>query len=168
MYIIQVMRPSVRKDPKHYDGGASLLHGGLTLFGARDLALLYPDGKSELLAQTPGTYYIGNLCAIEHEVQHHIPKEQKLLQGLEIAVMFRTDCFRHNRARKLVGRPGPVHIYDAVNAVVATALARDPLHLPTYAEVMAEVLPIESPVPKRRQAAEMPTQEVPASKRQRS
>lgn len=66
------------------------------------------------------------------------------------------------------GSFGRVHDSLAVNAVVATALARDPLHLPTYVEVMAEVLPIESPAPKPRQAAEMPTQEVPASKRRRS
>ena len=32
---IQVMRPGERRDPPHYDGGASWLHMGLTIFGRR-------------------------------------------------------------------------------------------------------------------------------------
>ena len=35
--ILQVMTPGERHDPEHYDGGASLLHGGLTIFGRRGL-----------------------------------------------------------------------------------------------------------------------------------
>jgi hypothetical protein len=41
----------------------------------------------------------------------------ELLDGHEVAIMFRTDCFRGNRARKLEGKPTPIHIYDAVNEV---------------------------------------------------
>ena len=37
--ILQVMTPGERHDPEHYDGGASLLHGGLTIFGRRGLVL---------------------------------------------------------------------------------------------------------------------------------
>lgn len=115
--VIQVMLPTVRADPDHFDGGASLVHSGLTLYGRRSLALLYPDGKIELCAQTPGQYYTGNLCAIRHEVRHHEPGGMELLDGHEVAIMFRTDCFRGNRARKLEGKPTPIHIYDAVNEV---------------------------------------------------
>ena len=137
--VVQVMRPIVRTDPPHYDGGASLIHSGLTLYGRRDLAFLYPDGKIEFHEQTPGQYYTGNFCAIKHEVRHHAFVGQQLLNGHEIAIMFRTDCFRGSRARKLKGKPTPIHIYDAVNEVVATALAKDSFYLPTYAEVMAEL-----------------------------
>ena len=115
--VIQVMLPTVRSDPSHYDGGASLVHSGLTLYGRRDLALLYPDGKIELCAQTPGQYYTGNLCAIRHEVRHHEPAGMELLDGHQVAIMFRTDCFRGNRASKLEGKPTPIHIYDAANEV---------------------------------------------------
>ena len=62
-----------------------------------------------------------------------------MLSGLEIVVMFRTDCSRGNRARKLEGKPTPLHIYDAVDAVVATTLARYQFYLPTYSEVVAAV-----------------------------
>ena len=37
--ILQVMLPGERHDPEHYDGGASLLHGGLTIFGSRGLEM---------------------------------------------------------------------------------------------------------------------------------
>ena len=37
--ILQVMTPGERHDPEHYDGGASLLHGGLTIFGSRGLEM---------------------------------------------------------------------------------------------------------------------------------
>ena len=123
--VIQVMQPSVRSDPPHCDGGASLLHAGLTLYGRRNLALFYPDGSSEIREQTPGLYYTGNLCAIRHEVRHNAPADQQLLHGHEIAVMFRTDCFRGSRARRTQGKPTPIHIFDAVNEVVAKALARE-------------------------------------------
>ena len=72
--------------------------------------------------------------------------------------MFRTDCFRGCRARKLTGEPGPIHIYDAVNEVVATALARDIFHLPTFAEVMAEAPPTEL-------LDEVPFEDVPAKEK---
>ena len=160
--VIQVMQPTVRSDPSHYDGGASLVHSGLTLYGRRDLALLYPDGKIEVRAQTPGQYYTGNLCAIRHEVRHRKPVGQELLNGHEIAIMFRTDCFRGNRARKLVGKLTPIHIYDAVNEVVARALAREPFYLPTYAEVMAEEPTVGLPAPGGSQSAEVSIVELPA------
>ena len=35
--VIQVMRPSDRSDPAHFDGAASLLHAGLTVWGRRCL-----------------------------------------------------------------------------------------------------------------------------------
>ena len=34
---IQVMKPGEREDPPHFDGGASLLHAGLTIWGKRGL-----------------------------------------------------------------------------------------------------------------------------------
>ena len=94
--ILQVMMPGERHDPEHYDGGASLLHGGLTIFGRRGLevqtaaaAAAAPSGvvagsaaaastgseakKGEewqsTLWQEPGDFYVGNLCAVWHRVR---------------------------------------------------------------------------------------------------
>ena len=95
--ILQVMMPGERHDPEHYDGGASLLHGGLTIFGRRGLevqtaaaAAAAPSGvvagsaaaastgseakKGEewqsTLWQEPGDFYVGNLCAVWHRARH--------------------------------------------------------------------------------------------------
>ena len=56
------------------------------------------------LEQRPGSFYIGNMCALEHSVAHGAtpitpggiddPDSQ-----VEIAVMLRSDRFRDNRAR---------------------------------------------------------------------
>ena len=121
------------------------------------------EDSVQLLAQRPGTFYTGNLCAIKHEVRHHDPSDQELFHGYEIAVMCRTDCFRRScRARNFnKGKSAPIHIYDAVSEVVATALARDIFHLPTFAEVMAEAPPTELP-------DEVPFEEVPAKKKRKS
>ena len=94
------MTPGERHDPEHYDGGASLLHGGLTIFGRRGLemqtaavadsaaderwwqALVRREvvktseaqSKGEewqsTLWQAPGDFYVGNLCAVLHRVRH--------------------------------------------------------------------------------------------------
>ena len=58
--VIQVMRVGERKDPKHFDGAASLPHMGLTIFGSRDVEFWFGDGRSQILAQRPGALYIGN------------------------------------------------------------------------------------------------------------
>ena len=132
-----------------------MVHAGLTMYGHRDLALLYPAGEIEILAQTPGKYYMGHLCAIKREVRHHDPVDQKLLSRLEIVVTFRIDCFRGHRAQKLECKPTPPHIYDAVNDVVVSALARYQFYLPTYSEVVAAVPAV-------------PAIELPASKKRKS
>eukprot|EP00973_Karenia_brevis_P044855 6213354-Karenia_brevis.AAC.1 len=53
--ILQAMRPGQRRDPKHSDGGCSLLHLGLTVFGRRSVDFWF-DGQeaSKTLQQQPG------------------------------------------------------------------------------------------------------------------
>ena len=55
------------------------------------------------LAQRPGSFYVGNLCALDHNVAHgasaqgsYGPPENKV----QITVMLRSDLFREVRARK--------------------------------------------------------------------
>ena len=77
--LIQIMRPGSRNDPPHYDGGASLIHGGLTIWGTREVGWTRlarpPKGAAALewqgvLRQQPGSFYVGNLCAPWHGVRH--------------------------------------------------------------------------------------------------
>ena len=66
---VQMMKIGKREDGWHTDGGASLLHAGLTLFGSRTLLINTEDDTGCIsLPQKPGSFYIGNLCALEHNV----------------------------------------------------------------------------------------------------
>eukprot|EP00974_Lingulodinium_polyedra_P131366 11217421-Lingulodinium_polyedra.AAC.1 len=61
---IQVMRPSEREGPARYDGAASLLHAGLTVWGRRGVEIrLQAEAEWQRLEQKPGIFYVGNLCA---------------------------------------------------------------------------------------------------------
>ena len=107
-----------------------------------------------------------NMCAVEHQVEHYDAiSSQTLFQdadadsaadgGLQIAVMLRSDVFRHARARQLQGKPSPVDIYDIVNDVVAEHLAAQPLILRDFADVVRHAVDEEpasasDPVPRRR------------------
>ena len=65
---IQLMQPGERDDGWHTDGGCSLLHASVTMFGTRSVELSQPQVT---LDQEPGSFYVGNLSALEHNVRHH-------------------------------------------------------------------------------------------------
>ena len=141
---IQFMRNGAREDGWHTDGGTSLLHAALTLFGSRTVEVDTPSGCRSL-AQEPGSFYIGNLCALRHNVRHNeddagcfefkAPNEAEATQW-QIAVMIRADIFREGRARTLNTTPGPTELYNIVNDEIAKHLAEVPLHLPELADVI--------------------------------
>ena len=126
------------------------------------------------LYQEPGSFYVGNLSALEHNVRHHeeckhtfdgaavtakgdgkdlasaatakgdaedpAPAEAaKGDQRLQIAVMIRSDVFRHFSARKINSTPGLVELFRVANCTVAQHLADAPVALPDLTEVLAEV-----------------------------
>ena len=69
---IQLMDPGERDDGWHTDGGCSLLHAGVTLFGTRTVQVkTHPALPQLMLEQKPGSFYVGNLAALEHNVHHH-------------------------------------------------------------------------------------------------
>jgi hypothetical protein len=135
------------RDDNHIDGAASYLHAGWTLFAKRllhvtDKAYIKERGE-KVIEQTPGTLYIGNLCAAWHQVEHLPPtRAGPLLQqrgpgaGLELAVMYRTNVFGHGpRPRRMAAKSSPADVYDIATEVCARLLAREPLMLPTVADV---------------------------------
>ena len=138
---VQLMKSGEREDGWHTDGGASLLHASLTVFGNRQVQVKLEDGRCISLPQRPGSFYIGSMCALEHNVQHSEhpvgcygePSEQ-----VQIAVMLRCDVFRAARARKKNCTPGPAEVFRIVNDEVAKHLAEQALSLPDLAGVLAE------------------------------
>ncbi len=115
----------------------------MTVFGSRTLQVKQEDTGCISLPQRPGSFYVGNLCALEHKEvygEHAAgsygegpPSEQG-----QIAVMLRSDVFRAARAREIKATPGPAELYHIVNCETARRLAEQPFHLPDLAAVIAE------------------------------
>ena len=143
--VIQVMKAGHRYDPEHFDGGTSLLHAGLTIFGTRHVEVKVAesaDDKWNVLPQSAGSFYMGNMCVAWHRV-HHFDCDGggrlcEAAGNVHIAVMLRTDVFREERARSMSSKPTPCDVFDIVNQVVAESLAIDPLHFPDLASCIAE------------------------------
>ena len=112
------------------------------------------EPASETMGMQPGSLYVGNLVAMKHQVVHYAACDAGQLysggcdqaageaasaqtQRLHIAVMIRSDFFRHAQSRRLSGRPTPAEVYEAVNQIVARELRQRPLLLPTLCECMA-------------------------------
>ena len=136
----QILKVGARDDGWHTDGGASLLHAGLTLFGSRFLDVDVGEGRERCISllQEPGSFYIGNLCALDHDARHVENPAGCWGDGpdrLQIAVMFRSDVFRESRFRR---KPGESELFDVVNEVTATHLAEKPFFLPVLSEVLEE------------------------------
>ena len=68
---IQLMQPGARDDGWHTDGGCSLLHASVTLFGTRSVEVKVEGKPQVTLDQELGSFYVGNLSALEHNVRHH-------------------------------------------------------------------------------------------------
>eukprot|EP00959_Pyramimonas_sp_CCMP1952_P293226 6132849-Pyramimonas_sp.AAC.1 len=65
---IQLMQPCARGDGWYTDGGCSLLHASVTLFGTRSVEGKVEGQPQVTLEQVPGPFYAGNLSALEHSV----------------------------------------------------------------------------------------------------
>ena len=113
------------------------MHAGLTIFGTRHVEVKVAESaadKWDVLPQSAGSFYMGNMCAARHRVRHLDHQDAGMLNGaagnVQIAVMLRTDVFREERACSMITAPTPCRVYDIVNQVVASSLATDPLHFP--------------------------------------
>ena len=68
---VQLMQPGVRGDGWHTDGGCSVLHASVTLFGTRSVEVKVEGKPQVTLDQEPGSFNMGNMAALEHNVHHH-------------------------------------------------------------------------------------------------
>ena len=141
---VQLMKIGEREDGWHTDGGTSLLHASVTIYGSRTVQVqLEEEAGCISLLQRPGSFYMGNLCALNHNVTHGAHAAGSYGEGppsdqVQIAVMLRSDVFRAARARKINATPGPVELFRIVNSETAKHLSEQPFHLPDLAAVMAE------------------------------
>jgi hypothetical protein len=144
----------------HQDGGASVVHCGITLYGDRRLVCEQPDLSSVVLRNSPGTVYLGGLTGPVHGVTHLPSAADQLLDGENSAtVMLRTTLFPNHHSRVRGTTPSPQGFFFAIAASFVDSFARLPWQLPSLEECAAEfdraavVVPAEpEPSPKTRQA----------------
>ena len=144
---IQIMRGGTRTDPEHYDGGASIFAGGLTIFGRRRVDYCLDD-KWEPSEQKPGDFYMGSLCSPLHRVAHSEEEDRaedlfwdgsEAKEGLKIVIIFRSDHFAANRGRAWRSKPSPTVVYDIVNHALNASFLADSWEMPSFAEVVQEL-----------------------------
>ena len=159
---IQFLKPTERVDTEHYDGGASVLHMGLSLWGRRQvfLHLAAPaenrdkasssDGNPNSLSfewqetnQRPGSVYLGNFSAVKHQVKHEGAYDSNEMYHssrggiFKVAVMIRTSCFSAARARATSSPAGPKIVNTTVCKAIHHALISGRLRLPRLSECLA-------------------------------
>jgi len=130
-------------EPRHQDGGASVLHLGVTLYGRRVLTCSQgfdlPDVR---ILNAPGTVYLGSLTGPTHQVTHQEAAEVDMLDvpGLgrcSVTLMARTSLFAYDRARLRGSTPSPYPFFAALARSFREAIAQQPLVLPSLAECQA-------------------------------
>lgn len=112
------------QEPKHQDGGASVLHIGITLFGKRRLTCEQPGGEDVVLDNIPGTVYLGGLTGPTHAVRHlPSPADELLSKSMSVSVMLRTTLFKWTQSRVRGTTPHPVQFFHAISASFLDSLA---------------------------------------------
>ena len=154
---VMAMRLGQRGDGPHHDGAASNVHMGLTLFGERELEMqmcsspkLPPDNcdfQSRRFLQKPGSFYVGNMANVSHEVFHQDAPGSALAandlfdlgdgsEGCKLAVMFRT-CAFPGIGRATKAPPGPKAVWKALCDRLML-YSSNAIRLPTLSEVLQQ------------------------------
>jgi hypothetical protein len=151
----------------HQDGGASVVHCGITLFGDRRLVCQRPDDTSVVIHNTPGTVYIGGLTGPTHGVTHVPSAADQLLDGEHsVSVMLRTALFPHCQSRVRATTPCPQGFFFAISASFADSFSRLTWQFPSLGACTAEfdraaAVALAKPQPKAKaEAGPSPTAEV--------
>ena len=139
--------PEMRFEPRHNDGGASVLHMGITLYGRRRVTFFEPisgsaSGQEEerevCFAQQPGSVYLGTVTGASHQVSHVVTRNpEEELRAHTVSVMLRTCLFPYNRARCQNTTPSPPEVFRALASSLTEHLVAHRLELPSLARVQA-------------------------------
>jgi hypothetical protein len=126
------------QEPKHQDGGMSVMHLGLTLAGNRTLRCWQTDDLPDIVLQSgPGTVYLGQLTGCEHQVTHELSEPWELLEVTDLGlcsctIMCRTALFPHCRARGRNTTPNPQEVFFALARAFASSLRNHQFRLPSF------------------------------------
>ena len=140
-------RPADCFEPRHNDGGASILHMGITLYGRRRVTFFSPEGASSTseeqevrFEQQPGSVYLGIVTGASHQVSHVATRHpDETLRAHTVSIMMRTCLFPYNRSRCQNTTPSPQDVFRKLALCFTEHLASHRLELPTLARVQAVV-----------------------------
>ena len=137
-------RGQAREDPKHFDGGPSFVHGGVTLWGVpRRITFEQQNGaESVQLTTKPGHVYMGSICGPRHWVAHSGGPPDAFFDSpqlglLEVVLLLRSACFQQTRGS---GRPNPPGTFEAALAGVLPCLAEQSWQLPSMDDCLESEL----------------------------
>ena len=143
----QLMAPSSRQDPTHFDGGASFFHIGLTLYGKRDIHFLLEEGRELVLPTRPGMIYCGCLCCAEHFVRHSADGggledllEHPELGRVEVVLLARSRIFRKTMASTAKAGPNPKAVFQAALEPLVGCMESLVWQLPSIGDCLAAEL----------------------------
>jgi len=126
-------------EPRHKDGGGSVLHLGITLFGKRLLRCEQADGQDIVVENFPGTVYLGTLTGCYHQVHHKAAAANELYTdaGWSVTIMCRCALFGANRARLRNTTPSPVPFFLELTKSFTKSLLQFKFKLPTMTEILS-------------------------------
>jgi hypothetical protein len=147
------------EEPKHQDGGMSVLHLGLTLGGNRTLRCWQTEGLPDVvLHNAPGTVYLGQLTGCEHQVTHQPSQPWELMDVADLGlcsctIMCRTALFPHCRSRGRNTTPSPPAVFLALARAFAISFRNHQFSLPSLeaCEQLAAELSLNQSAPSRPQ-----------------
>jgi hypothetical protein len=149
----------VWKEPDHMDGGASVLHMGVTVYGDRDMVCHRPGIETDpvVVRNTGGTVYLGVLTGPRHGVTHLPSMPDQLLPHrlgqLSVTIMMRTTLFPHCRSRLKGTTPSPSIWYGRLAENLSASLSSLQWQLPSRAACEAVYAPPPASVPKQLKAS---------------
>ncbi len=131
-------------EPRHQDGGGSVLHLGLTLFGRRQLRCEQHEGLADVVVNlVPGSVYVGTLTGPWHQVTHQQPMPGDAFEGSgdgvgrSVTVMLRCALFAANRSRTRNTTPSPQPFFHGLVASFNESLLKHRFRLPSLQDVLA-------------------------------
>ena len=135
--------PAGLEETKHFDGGASILHMGVTLYGRRQLRF-FEGNKArpgEIVADmslAPGSVYLGTITGGLHQVVHGTPRSaHEARLGHSMTCMVRTSLWPAPMGRIMRMSPKPAPMFAAVAQSFVASLREHSFALPSLAECQA-------------------------------
>ena len=135
--------PAGLEETKHFDGGASILHMGLTLYGRRQLRFFEgnkarPGETVAEMSLAPGSVYLGTITGGLHQVVHGTPRSaHEARLGHSMTCMVRTSLWPGPRGRIMRMSPKPAPMFAAVAQSFVASLREHSFALPSLAECQA-------------------------------